>query len=193
MLIRARYNRVKTYKFGYARVSSKEQDTQIQQDQLKGLVNEVIFETVSGKSIDNRPELQKLLAKLRSGDEVIVTKLDRLARNTVDALNIADKLKELGVALRFMDLDSVDINSTMGRLVYTVMASIAEMERKRIKERCDDGRAKAKAEGKHLGRNKEINRNKVKLMLKNGLNQTQVAKQLDCSRMTISRIMKEEA
>lgn len=180
-------------KFGYARVSSKEQDTTIQQKQLSGLVDEILFEKVSGSSIDNRPELQKLLAKLRKGDEVIVTKLDRLARNTIDALSIADKLKDLGVALRFMDLDSVDINSTMGRLVYTVMASIAEMERKRIKERCDDGRAKAKAEGKHLGRNKEISRSKVKLMLKNGLNQTQIAKQLDCSRMTINRILKEVA
>lgn len=180
-------------KFGYCRVSTDEQETAIQEQQLSGLVDEVVLEKASGKNMTARPELKALIAKLRVGDEIIVTKLDRLARSTVDALSIADQLKDKGVALRFLDLDSVDINSTMGRLVYSVMASIAEMERKRIKERCDDGRAKAKAEGKHLGRNKEINRNKVKLMLKNGLNQTQVAKQLDCSRMTISRIMKEVA
>lgn len=77
-------------------------------------------------------------------------KVDRLARNTIDALNIADTLVNKDTGLVFHDLGGVDINSDIGRVIYTTISAFAEMERKRILQRCNEGRAKAKAEGKHL-------------------------------------------
>ena len=178
-------------KFGYARVSSKEQSVEIQQEQLMALgVDKVFFENISGKD-RNRPELKALLAHVRSGDEVIVMKLDRLARSTIDALEIAKEFKEKEVGLRFMDMDGMDINSDVGQIIYTVMASIAEFERKRIKARCDDGRAKAKADGKHLGRKQEFNIKKVMKLHEQGMNNTHIAKAMECSRTTIIRIIKQ--
>lgn len=176
-------------KIGYARVSTQEQSTAVQQEKLAELgCTRTYFEQVSGKS-SNRPELEKLLEVVREGDEVIVVKLDRLARNVSDALMIADKLRERGCGLRVMDIDGQDINSTTGRLIYTVMASIAEFERGRMLERQAEGISKAKVEGKHLGRPKTVDDKKIRKYLKDGLNQTQIAKVMGISRSTVKRAL----
>lgn len=78
-----------------------------------------------------------------------VMKVDRLARNTIDALQIADQLSIKGAGLVFHDLGNIDINSGVGRVIYTTISAFAEMERKRILQRCNQGRECAKAEGRH--------------------------------------------
>lgn len=176
---------------GYARVSTKDQSTDVQVEQLKALGCEKIFmETVSGKEAVNRPELQKCIEFARQGDTVIVMKVDRLARNTRDAIDIADQMQAKGVGLKLMDLGDTDINSDLGRVIYNVMATFAEMERKRIVQRANEGRAKAKADGKHLGRHADTEQHeRIKEMFRAGQPKAAIAKELGVSRTTVYRVL----
>jgi len=176
---------------GYVRVSTEQQDTEIQIEQLKAIGCEKIYtENKSGSSIENRTELLKAVESSRTGDTIVVMNLDRLARRTQDALTVADKLKEKEVGLRIEDL-SIDVNSTTGRMVYTTLAAVAEMERLRIKERCDFGRAKAKKEGKHLGRPETVDKKKIKQLKVRGLKTGQIAEIMKVSRNTVYRALKQ--
>lgn len=146
-------NKTKGVLIGYARVSSQDQDYAGQVAALEEMgCTEVFAERVSGKDKDGRPKLQELLRFARKGDTVHVTKLDRLARNAKDAIEIADQLQAKGAGLVIHDIGGVDINSDVGRLVYTVLAAVAEMERKRIRQRQREGIDRAIAEGRPLGR-----------------------------------------
>ena len=176
---------------GYARVSSAEQDTGIQIMQLEQQGCTKIFEDVqSGKSSD-RQQLNELLDFVRDGDTVHVMKVDRLARNTIDALTIADKLKAKGVGLVFHDLSGFDINSDVGRVIYTTISAFAEMERSRILQRCNEGRAKAKAEGRHMGRKKNDEMHlAVKQLFAEGKAKAVIARQLRVSRQTVYAVLK---
>ncbi|WP_371188586.1 recombinase family protein [Thalassotalea maritima] len=178
-------------KIGYARVSSNDQDLKLQINQLTDLGCEKIFsEKVSGKSL-NRPKLKELMSFAREGDTVIVTKTDRLARNTIDALNIAQQLKTAGIGLKLLDLGDIDINSDLGHVIFTVMSTFAELERKRINQRRQEGQDKARAEGKHLGRHKNIElRKKIAELLKSDISKHSIAKQLKCSRTTVYSVAK---
>jgi len=178
-------------KIGYARVSSTEQNLEVQIKQLKVLGCEKIFqESISGKSA-NRPELISMMNFARDNDVIHVTKTDRIARSTIDALQIADKLNKQGVGLVFHDLGDVDINSDVGRVIYTTICAFAEMERKRILQRCNEGRALAKAKGKHLGRFKnEKLHSQIKECFSKGMNKNLIAKTLSCSRTTVYRALK---
>lgn len=179
-------------KLGYARVSSQEQTLNVQVEQLRKIGCEKIFqETASGKSA-NRDELTKLIEFAREGDAVHVTKVDRIARNTIDALQIADKLSAKGAGLIFHDLGDIDINSDVGRIIYTTISAFAEMERKRILQRCNEGRAKAKAEGRHLGRfpNKDLHA-RIRELDNAGMNKHRISKELGCSRTTVYKVLSE--
>jgi len=177
-------------KIGYARVSSTEQNLDVQSKQLQEIGCEKIFkESISGKSAD-RSELILMMNFARAGDVIHVMKTDRLARSTIDALNIADKLNEQGVGLVFHDLGDIDINSDVGRVIYTTISAFAEMERKRILQRCNEGRVLAKAQGKHLGRAKnEKLHNQIKESFAKGMNKKLIAKALSCSRTTVYRAL----
>ena len=178
-------------KIGYARVSSESQSTNLQVQQLLELGCEKIFqENMSGVAI-KRVELNNMLEFARAGDIVIVTKVDRIARNTIKALQIADRLKDKGVGFICQDLSTIDINSDVGRVIYTIISAFAEMERKRILKRCNEGREKAKAEGKHLGRKKNIElHQEIRRLNTEGFNKSQIAKQLNCSRPTVYTVIK---
>lgn len=140
-------------KVGYARVSSTDQDLTVQLKELKKQGCKRIFqEKKSGWNAEDRVELQRMLDFVRTEDVVVCTKTDRIARNTIDALKIANELQEKRVGFILLDLGDVDINSDVGRVIYTIMSTFAELERKRMKQRQAEGIAKAKAEGKHLGR-----------------------------------------
>jgi len=180
---------------GYARVSSEEQDYQGQLDALKqlGCTEDHIFaEKISGGDKDGRPKLQEMLRFARKGDTVHVTKLDRLARNAKDALEIADQLQAKGAGLIVHDIGGMDINSDVGRLIYTVLAAVAEMERKRIRERQQEGIARAKAEGKHMGRKEALNdtqKAEIRKLVESGKAKAQVAKQFGISRTTLYKAL----
>lgn len=171
---------------GYARVSSTEQDTGTQVTQLEQQGCTKIFEDVQSGKTSDRHQLNELIDFVRDGDTVHVMKVDRLARNTIDALTIADKLKAKGVGLVFHDLSGFDINSDVGRVIYTTISAFAEMERKRILQRCNEGRAKAKAEGKHLGRKKDLEKHdEIKKLFNLGKSKAQIARELNISRPTV--------
>jgi DNA invertase Pin-like site-specific DNA recombinase len=140
-------------RYGYARVSTSEQDTSNQVDALKAAGCERIFtEKASGKSTDGRPEFKRLMKALNPGDTVVVTKLDRLARSSRDLLNILHDLKEGSCGFVSLGESWCDTTSDIGELVVTIMAGIAQFERKLIFSRTEVGIAKAREQGKKFGR-----------------------------------------
>lgn len=178
-------------KIGYARVSSDDQTLDVQIQQLTTLGCEKIFqETASGKNAD-RIELDKMLDFAREGDSIHVMKVDRIARNTIDALQIADKLAQKGTGLVFHDLGDIDINSDVGRVIYTTISAFAEMERKRILQRCNEGRERAKAEGRHLGRfPNEALHQRIQELAEQGMNKNKISRELGCSRTTVYKVLR---
>jgi len=175
---------------GYARVSSSDQSLDIQVEQLKQVGCEKIFqENASGKSAE-RDQLNALIDFSREGDTIHVMKVDRLARNTIDALQIADALAKKGAGLVFHDLGNVDINSDVGRVIYTTISAFAEMERKRILQRCNEGRERAREEGRHLGRfpNKQLHE-RIQALAGQGMNKHAISKELGCSRTTVYKVL----
>ena len=177
-------------KIGYARVSTQDQTLDVQLEQLKRLGCEKIYqEQASGKSSD-REQLNLLLDFAREGDVIHVTKVDRIARNTIDALQIADQLAQKKAGLVFHDLGDLDINSDVGRVIYTTISAFAEMERKRILQRCNEGRERARSEGRHLGRfpNKTLH-TRIQELTDQGMNKHAISKELECSRTTVYKVL----
>lgn len=144
--------------YGYARVSTSHQDINLQIDELNKYGCDVIYqEHVSGKSADERKELQKLLNTVQPGDKIVFTKLDRFARSTVDALNIANELNKKGVAMVVLNFGGmqVDVSTPTGKLMLTMFAGFAEFEREIMLERQRAGIERAKSAGKYKGRLKK--------------------------------------
>jgi DNA invertase Pin-like site-specific DNA recombinase len=137
---------------GYARVSTRDQDLSGQLDALKGAGAATIYrEKVSGVRAD-RPQLAKMMAALKPGDIVTVTKLDRLGRSTRELLNLIDQIGRAGAAFRSLGDPLWDTSNAQGRLLATLLAGIAEFERELIRERTEDGRKRAMARGVKFGR-----------------------------------------
>ena len=131
--------------YGYARVSTKGQDLTLQVEMLKnnGVEESKIFkEKMSGKSV-LRSEFQALLQHLKSGDTLVVTKLDRFARNTREALNVLEPLLEKGIVVKVLNIGTIE-NSYLGKFFLRTLLSIAEMERDLIIERVAEGKARAR-------------------------------------------------
>lgn len=149
---------------GYARVSTKDQDLQMQRDALTaaGCI-EIFEEKVSGKKKD-RPALNEMLKMLRSGDRVVVYKLDRISRSTKHLIELTEQFDETGV--EFVSLhDNIDTSTPMGRFFFRMMASIAELERDITRERTLDGLSAARARGRSGGRPK-VDEKKIQTALK---------------------------
>lgn len=137
---------------GYARVSTDEQTLDVQLEYLLKAGCALVFrEKVSGAERD-RPELNKLLKKVRRGDVVIVHRLDRLARSTKHLLEITEYLQHRQAGFRSLSEPWADTTSPAGRMILTVFAGIAEFERAQIRERTAAGREHARARGVHMGR-----------------------------------------
>lgn len=178
-------------RIGYARVSTSDQDLQTQIDKLKAEGCEVVrSEKVSGASRDGRNELATIIEFLRSGDELVVTRLDRLGRNTRDVLNIVHEVEQKGAFLTVLD-PHVSTRGEMGHLVLTVLGMVAQMERRFIKERQRDGIEKAKVEGVYKGGKRRLDRDKVKAMHSEGHGPAAIAKALGCSRMQVYRVLQK--
>lgn len=145
-------------KIGYARVSTVGQSLEGQIEQLleQGVEADNIYkEKVTGTSTKQRTELENLLKHVRAGDEVIVSKIDRLARSIQDLNKIVERLTEKGVSIRFLQ-DNLHFeagsNSAMNTLIFNMLGSFAQFERDLIVQRTSEGRERAKKQGKHLGR-----------------------------------------
>lgn len=176
---------------GYARVSSVGQSLEVQLDKLKTAGCERVYqEKVSGTSTNGREQLAELLRYVREGDEVVITKLDRLGRSLSDLLDITKQLEVKGVALCVLD-QSLETKTAQGKLMFTMLGAFAEFETALRKERQMEGIAKAKAEGKYLGRPKTIDDTAVREALKTGGTLGQIAKDLGVGKTTVHKIAKQ--
>ncbi|SDY86312.1 Site-specific DNA recombinase [Thermoactinomyces sp. DSM 45892] len=172
--------------FGYARVSTDHQDIKLQIDELNKYGVDIIYqEIVSGKNLDDRHELQKLIHITQSGDKIVFTKLDRFARSTIDALTVAQELKKKGVSMVILNFAGaqIDVSTPTGKLFLTQLASFAEFERELMLERQKAGIAQAKADGKYKGRVKKYHEHHK------GMNYAvELANERDQNKMTIDAI-----
>lgn len=150
--------------FGYARASTKEQNLNAQLDALeKAGCTEIFQEKISG-GVRERPELKRMIDKLRAGDTVIVYKLDRISRSTKHLIELTELFEQKQV--NFISIvDNIDTNSAMGRFFFRLMASIAELEKDIVSERTKAGLEAARARGKKGGRPK-LDEKKIKTALK---------------------------
>ncbi len=144
-------------KIGYARVSTKDQSLNLQEDALRGAGCERIYsEQVSGKKAD-RPKLNELLGQVRNGDVVVVWKLDRLGRSLRDLVSLMSKFQEIGVGFKSLK-DNIDTTTPMGKLNFHLFAALAEFERDIISERTKAGLSAARARGRKGGRPKGLSK-----------------------------------
>lgn len=140
-------------RFGYARVSTEDQRLDRQVDALERAGCERIYLEKASGAKAGRPELEKMLSVLRDGDEVVVSKLDRISRSTKHLIELVERFDEMGVDFISLN-DSIDTTTPIGRFFFRVMASIAELERDMIVERTRDGLSAARARGRSGGRTK---------------------------------------
>lgn len=130
-------------KYGYARVSTANQDLESQLQALeKESCEEIYSERFTGTKVD-RPQFQELLSILKEGDTLVITKLDRFARSTGDAINTVKQLFNKGVKIHILNMGLVEDTPT-GRLIFNIMSSFAEFERDMIVERTQEGKAIAR-------------------------------------------------
>lgn len=141
-------------RYGYARVSTKDQRLDLQIEALKSAGCDVIFSESASGTIADRPQLDALLGELREGDSVVVWKLDRLARSTRQLLELSERFDRDGVDLVSLN-DQIDTSTPQGKLWFTMTAAMAEMERDMIVERTKAGLEAAKARGVKMGRPRE--------------------------------------
>ena len=175
---------------GYARVSSNDQDTSIQAAALRKAGCAVVrVEKASGKSREGRDELASILEFIRPGDVLVVTKLDRLGRNTRDALNLVHELDERGACLRVLE-PAIDTCGPMGRIVLTVLGMVAEMELSFLKDRQRAGIEAAKAKVIYKGRPPTFDRAKILELRKQGMGATAIAEAVGCKRGNVYKALK---
>jgi DNA invertase Pin-like site-specific DNA recombinase len=189
--------------FGYARVSSDEQSLEVQVEALKAAGCDMIrSEKVSGASREGRTELQTLLDFIRAGDTLVVSKLDRLSRNTVDMLSIIGELGDKGVGFKSLAEPWADTTSPAGKLMLTVMSGVAAFERERLKERQREGIERVRRNGeisavtgryKYAGPPIKHDPTKIREMRASGIGPAAIARELGCSQMTVFRALKGEA
>jgi len=145
---------------GYARVSSVGQSLDVQESKLEGYGCEKLFKEKLTGTTANRPQLKQMLDYVRDGDSLVITKLDRLARSTFHLTEIADGLKQKGVELIVLD-QNIDTNTTTGRLLFNLLASISEFETEIRKERQLDGINMARKKGIRFGRKRKLSDDEV--------------------------------
>jgi DNA invertase Pin-like site-specific DNA recombinase len=178
-------------RIGYARVSTIDQDLDTQIAKLKAEGCSIIrSEKVSGASRDGRAELATIIDFLRPGDELVVTRLDRLGRDTRDVLNLIHECEQRGAFVTVLD-PHVSTRGEMGHIVLTVLGMVAQMERRFIRERQREGIDRAKREGVYTGGKKRLDRDRVKQLFRDGSGPAAIARTLGCSRMQVHRIIRE--
>ncbi|AZV18117.1 recombinase family protein [Mesorhizobium sp. M7A.F.Ce.TU.012.03.2.1] len=176
-------------RIGYARVSTIDQDLDTQIAKLKAEGCEIVrSEKVSGGSRDGRTELATVLDFLRPGDELVVTRLDRLGRDTRDVLNLIYECEQKGAFVTVLD-PHVSTRGEMGHIVLTVLGMVAQMERRFIKERQRDGIEQAKRNGVYRGGQQRLDYHCVIQLHGDGVKPAEIAKAVGCSRMQVYRIL----
>ncbi len=150
---------------GYARVSTDDQNLDLQHDALKKAGCEQIYEDQLSGAKAERPGLQQALAYARNGDTLVVWRLDRLSRSLKDLIDMVATLETKGIGLKSLQ-ESIDTTVSSGKLVFHIFAALAEFERNLIRERTQAGLAAARTRGRKGGRPKALNQDKQALAIK---------------------------
>lgn len=174
---------------GYARVSTEDQNLDLQTDALAAAGCARLYTDRLSGSVANRPGLLDALTQLRAGDTLVIWKLDRLGRSVKQLVELVGSLQEKGVHFRSLT-DGIDTSTSAGRFFFHVMAAMAEMERDLIRERTTAGLAAARARGRQGGRPKIMTDAKIsaaKKLMDAGTASIDVARSLGVSRATLYR------
>jgi DNA invertase Pin-like site-specific DNA recombinase len=140
------------FKIGYARVSTQDQNLDRQTDQLKEAGCDKIYkEKVTGTKKE-RPELDKMLGELRTGDTILITELTRLSRSTKDLFKLVEQIESKGANIKSLKESWLDTTTPQGKLMFTIFAGISQFERDLISQRTLEGLASARARGRNGGR-----------------------------------------
>lgn len=180
-------------KIGYARVSTGLQNLNLQEDRLNQYGCEKIFSDHISGSKSKRPGLDKAIEFARSGDTIVVWRLDRLGRNMADLITLVNELNNRGVSFHSLEENiTMDKSSSTGQLLFHLFAAFAEFERNLILERSSAGRIAARARGRYGGRPEKLNKQDLKLLktlYDNGTPIKTIAEQWKVSRTTIYRYL----
>ncbi len=183
-------------KFGYARVSTRDQNLDLQIDQLRQAGCEQILEETASGAKSERPVLLGLLEQMRTGDVIVIWKLDRLGRSLRDLVDLVSTLMEKGVGLKSLQ-DPIDTTSSQGRLVFNIFASLAEFERDLIIERTQAGLSAARVRGRKGGRPKGLSADAEKkavaaeaLYKEGDLSVNEIAENLGVSKSTLYKYLR---
>jgi DNA invertase Pin-like site-specific DNA recombinase len=175
--------------FGYARVSSTDQDLTIQRERLLAAGCHIVrTEKVSGTSLKGRTELASLLEFLREGDTIVVTRIDRLARSLKDLQDIIHDLKARGIALKATE-QPIDTSSPAGKAFLDMLGVFAEFETNLRRERQLEGIARAKANGVYGGRKPSIDVARVVALKEAGRSPSWIARELGVARSSVYRAL----
>jgi DNA invertase Pin-like site-specific DNA recombinase len=181
--------------YGYARVSTGEQDLTLQREALEraGINPDLIFdEKATGTKRDGREKLDLLLRFADKGDTITITRIDRLARSIHDLQNIAHELKSKGVALKATE-QPIDTTTAAGKAFFDMLGVFAEFETNLRRERQAEGIAKAKRQGVYKGGARRIERAVVQRLAAEGSGPSEIARQLGVSRRQVYRIIADGA
>ena len=177
-------------KIGYARVSTKDQNLNLQMDDLNKAGCENIFQEKITGATKERPQLQKMIEQLREGDVVFIYKLDRLGRSLKDLIHLVNEIQDKGAGLKSLN-DQIDTTTPQGKLTFHLFAALSEFERDIIKERTKAGLASARARGRIGGRPKGLSSKAkhtaiiaAKLYEERELSVKEILDQLSISKMT---------
>jgi DNA invertase Pin-like site-specific DNA recombinase len=174
---------------GYARVSSTDQDLTVQLEALKGAGCTIVrSEKAAGTSTKGRTELASILEFIRAGDELVVTRIDRLARSIGDLQDIVRTLRERGATLKALQ-QPIDTSTAAGKCFLHMLGVFAEFETNLRRERQLEGIAKAKAAGVYKGRKPTIARDEVLKLKQDGLGASEIAKRLRIGRASVYRLL----
>lgn len=180
---------------GYARVSTQDQNAELQLDALHRAGCEQVFSDKATGVLRERPELMACLRTLRQGDTLVVWKLDRLARSVKDLVELIHDLERRGIGFRSLT-ETIDTTSAGGRLIFHIFGALAEFERSLIRERTLAGLAAARARGRKGGRKAAMSKADVRkaaaMLSDSAITKAEVAKHFGVSRVTLNASLARE-
>ncbi|MEN9681282.1 MAG: hypothetical protein RLZZ627_1175 [Pseudomonadota bacterium] len=186
-----------TATFAYLRVSKTDLTVDNQRLEIESSGHKVDYwfeETISGSvPAFQRPVFSEMIGKMRPGEQLLISRLDRAGRDCVDIVSTVRELQKRGIKLVILQLGNVDLTSPVGAMILSVLAAAAELERSLLIERTQSGLARAKAQGKKLGRPEKVDDQKsrqIHSLLSSGVSVSQIARDLGLCRNTIIKARK---
>ena len=177
-------------KVSYIRVSSTSQSLEVQRDAVKAVgVQKIFEEKVSATSTQGRDKLRECLDFVREGDELVITRIDRLARSVLDLQLIIKELTDKGVSLTATE-QPISTKDATSKCFLDMLGVFAELETNLRKERQLEGIAKAKEKGVYKGGKSKIDVERIKTLKKEGMGATKIARELNIHRDSVYRLLK---